>query len=386
MHPNKDVPPKVIVKFEPGEAVAGKFAENILSGAGLPTTRSLAYTMRSKKGKNVTRKVQELLSDKSNWPDPADQGKFNRMKEVVGTIDKGQAVIVSDFVPALGTLGEILTPEWGKKEEWAKNLPEKQLGEAFNDIENAVMLGKLLVLDAFLGNQDRLEEMNLANVMLAMRGGKWRFVLIDNDADVPNMLGELKVHLNLAAESSGLGKTHREKATVTVKSWVNALIAGGRSLERNSKARINFIQDAVKSASLMVTDLKEKFFLGGDKKTPIKGLEGIFNIIKWGQLQRGVLHGIHQGTNSILNISLKELKKMFDQEKKSLGKSEFLSLYGLELKWHYVRLVMEQKKTHDDAMAELEQMASKKMKDLTGSSEMVYSEKTGRYEVGKIKK
>ena len=110
------------------------------------------------------------------------------------------------------------------------------------------------------------------------------------------------------------------------------------------------------------------------------------NAIKWGQLQRGVLHGIHQGTNSILNISLKELKKMFDQEKKSLGKSEFLSLYGLELKWHYVRLVMEQKKTHDDAMSELEQMASKKMKDLTGSAEMVYSEETGRYGFGKIKK
>jgi hypothetical protein len=394
LHSKEGARPEIVVKFEAGEAVRGKFAETLLTKAGLETTRSLAYPIKSRKGKKIKSKVEALVADdKCHTTDP---DKLVRLNQVVtNTLNKGQVVMVTDCVEALGgSVAELLmksqdmTPE---QIEWRKRVGAlDKLVETFNDVENAVDLGKMLVLDAFLGNQDRFDAANFANVMLAMRGGKWRFVLIDNEADVPTMMGEMQVRLRLASEGGVMpgkeGKIIQKK--VTVKDWVDKLIEGGRALEKGETARINFLTDAQKAAKESVKKLQDEYFYDRREHLPFKEFEPILKAINWGQLQRGVLHGIHQGAHSLLNINLKEIKKLYEQEKKSLGKSEFLSLYGLELKWKYVEMIMGEKRMkHDAAMAVLVQMASKKMKDMTGSAFYIWPEEAKLPEqITKIKK
>jgi hypothetical protein len=384
LHSKKGEGPELVVKFEPGEVVRGKFAETLLAKAGLQTTRSLAFRAGSRQGKKIKSKVQALATDdKCHTTDPAKLLRFNQV--VANTLNQGQVILVSDYVEALGaSVAEILAPSSGiapERRKWREEVGAMgKLVEAFNDIENAVDLGKILVLDAFLGNQDRLDAMNFANIMLAMRGGKWRFVLIDNEADVPSMKGELEVRLKELAETNmQLGTSARVTNKVPVASWVDKLIEGGPALEKAETARINFLTDTQKAAGETINSLKLRYFIGTDGK-PFKETESAFKAIKWGQLQRGALHGIHQGANSILNTNLKNLKKLYSQETKALSKSEFLSLFGMQLKWQYVQMVMEQKMKHDAAKAVLVQMASKKLKELTGSADYVWPAEKGHPE------
>jgi hypothetical protein len=362
----KKVNPDVVVKFEPGEAVRGKFAENLLAAGGFEVTRSLVYRANSNQGKKVKSKIEEMINNPQSSPqEEIARGRIGDVSRK--TLNQGKAVIVSDFIPSLGTFADLMAPEQGKEEEGVKNTPETEqaLTEAFNNVENAVELGKLLVFDAMLGNQDRLEAMNLANVMLAKRGGKWTFVLIDNDAEVPTMLTALGIQLSKKAEKKPIRHNQivNVETKLSVKEWVKNLIEGGPG-ELKKTAGISFINDAGASAVKMVNELKGKYL-------STKGMGNVMKAIDLGQLQRGIMHGINEGGNAILNISSKTLKKMLEQETKSLGKSGFLSAYGLDLKWHYIQMVYEQKEKHEEAMAEIEAMVSKKIKELTGNADYV---------------
>ncbi|MCW4020539.1 MAG: DUF4157 domain-containing protein, partial [Candidatus Bathyarchaeota archaeon] len=368
----------IVVKFEPAEAVRGKFAETLLAEAGFQTTKSQVYPISSPEGQRVKSKVNALIKDPESCP--KDPNKLVRLQEVGNKIQDGQAVLVSDFIPSTGgALGELLTeprkPE--EKEKWAKNIPVKQLGEAFNDFINAETLGRLLVYDAFLGNQDRLEAGNLANVMLSMRGGSWRFVLIDNAAEVQTMKGNIEAQMEKTSMNYFTRGQQREKITkqLTVADWVTKLIEGGEGIEVSKTAQLKFLENTQKAATDTIQDLKEKYFLKFDKKTPIEAVEPVLKAIDWGKLVHGVELGIRVAAIDIQRTSSKHLKKLYKETTKSLGAGEFLSLYGLRLKRKYVGLIMGKKKmTHQAAMAILTKMASKKMKDLTGSADYVLSE------------
>ena len=125
-------------------------------------------------GELVGAKINELGPEGiKNVKDLPDTKRQQHLENLQFALKHGTHVQVGSFVE-----GKSLT-----------DLHPSQLEEALKDEDFLKELGKMMVIDAFLGNNDRIQPgmaakpINMGNIMAAKDNqGKWHVVLIDNEA------------------------------------------------------------------------------------------------------------------------------------------------------------------------------------------------------------
>jgi len=141
-----------------------------------------------------TRRARRIDADKAAQFDSS----FAKLAKLFESKDTApQKVIVTQFLPSLAgasSLGDALTPDNDPKKQTPEHKAAAQMRfmaalGALNMPHNQKMLGYLFMMDAFLGNSDRLlgPTKNLGNIFLAAGADETPcLVAIDNEAHAPS--------------------------------------------------------------------------------------------------------------------------------------------------------------------------------------------------------
>jgi hypothetical protein len=369
----------LVVKFVKEGSARAMTSDRILNSLGVPTAGMRAYFVGDPEGQAVLARVTTLKDSLvAAQPAPAAQGQgapANAAAPAQAAIAQAQvARVVAVFnltVPSATTV-QISRHVAGAGADLTK-LPDARnqghdpaalISAALSDQNNVQSLGRMFVADAFLGNQDRLEAMNLRNIMLEVRNGQVpRFVAIDNDIDAPNIQGQLHAKLVDTARNANWagGGNFLAQANTDIQEWTSKLVEGGIGLEGRVSADMRRVTDAYAASKDLADGLKLALVQGFAND---QAIVAALNAVAWDLVRRYIGEGMRDALIEIRNMFTakgKPMKRLVQEAQATTGGDDQAHWEALKVREKYLEL-RSKTGTHAGAIAGLEEYALKRYK------------------------
>jgi hypothetical protein len=241
----------VIAKFSCDVPLTINFADRLLEGRGIPVPKSLTLSLTDERAKKAKDAIVQKVPDQRLVPMIARSTTLSLFEPVTTPGDVG--TVQNVFMPihqmpsvpgpdgtaiknAIPTMQFDNLTQGQRTQLNGKLTAMRELVRCLNDPKQRKLLGAIYVLDAFLGNEDRLQKKgnpNWRNLMLGTVGGRRMptFVAIDNHAFAPSLEQLAWVDNRNAAKDALVHKTpgaeHKIKVTINGRQqWVERLIHG----------------------------------------------------------------------------------------------------------------------------------------------------------------